>query len=102
MRLISWNVNGRRGPALERQLAAMVDRAPDLVALQEVRADTVAPWRDGLRGAGLGHVLDSGDGLSLAAPNGQDYRRRYFNLVASRRALQRLPSLQVAFPERYL
>ena len=28
MRVISWNVNGRYGPALARQVAAVVDRRP--------------------------------------------------------------------------
>ena len=39
MRLISWNVNGRYGPALERQIAAVAERSPDLVALQ--KSDTL-------------------------------------------------------------
>ena len=31
MRLISWNVNGRCGPALPRQLAAVRERGADVV-----------------------------------------------------------------------
>ena len=34
MRLISWNVNGRYGPALAKQIAAVSEESPDLVALQ--------------------------------------------------------------------
>jgi exonuclease III len=51
MRPISWNVNGRYGPALARQITAMRDRRPDLVALEEVRAESLAAWRDGLKHA---------------------------------------------------
>jgi hypothetical protein len=45
MRLLSWNVNGRRGTALERQVAAVASRRPDLVALQEVRIASLDAWR---------------------------------------------------------
>ena len=41
MRLISWNVNGRYGAALPKQIAGLLARSPDVVALQEVRAESV-------------------------------------------------------------
>jgi exodeoxyribonuclease III len=75
---------------------------PDLVALQEVRRETVERWRTALQGAGLVYLLDSADGLAVTGPAGRDYRRRYFNLLASRWALERMPNLEIAFPERYL
>jgi exonuclease III len=53
MRLISWNVNGRYGPALGEQIAVISERGPDLVALQEVRAESLPRWREGLARAGL-------------------------------------------------
>ena len=102
MRLLSWNVNGRRGTALERQVAAVTSRRPDLVALQEVRIESLDAWRTGLGAAGLVHLVDSATDLSVAAPAGAEYRRRYFNLIASRWSLERLPGLAIAYPERYL
>ena len=61
MRVISWNVNGRYGSALQRQIAAVCDRGPDLVALQEVRAESAGAWREGLERAGLSNMVDSSD-----------------------------------------
>src|SRR4051812_28098862 len=102
MRLISWNVNGRYGAALPEQIAAVADRRPDLVALQEVRAESADAWTDGLQRVGLDHVIDSSDLLARSAPAGRDYERRYFNLIAARRPLEALAGLDIAFPERYL
>lgn len=102
MRMISWNVNGRYGPALPRQLAAARERGADVVALQEIRAESLPVWREGLQGAGLEHVLDSWDLVAVPSLSGREYRRIYFNVVASRWPLRRLPGLQLGFPERYL
>ena len=102
MRLISWNVNGRRGPALSRQLAAVRERGADVVALQEIRAESLGVWREGLKHAGLEHVLDSSGLLAVPSLSGREYRRIYFNVVASRWPLRRLPGLRLEFPERYL
>ena len=52
MKLISWNVNGRVRATLRRQLTALLDRAPDVVALQEVTAGSHQGWLDGLEEAG--------------------------------------------------
>ena len=38
----------------------------------------------------------------MPATSGRDYKRRYFNLVAARWPLERLPGLKLEFPERYL
>ena len=43
MRLLTWNLNGRR--RIERQAAAVVGRAPDIVALQELTANSIGAWR---------------------------------------------------------
>lgn len=102
MRLISWNVNGRYGPALPGQLAAVRERGADVVALQEIRAESLRVWRDGLKDAGLEHVHDSSDLLAAPSLSGREYRRLYFNVVASRWPLRRLPGLLLEFPERYL
>ncbi len=50
--LISWNVAGRVR-RLTEQVAFLAGQAPDLVALQEVRAHTLSAWRRGLREAGI-------------------------------------------------
>ena len=102
MRLISWNVNGRSGPALPRQVAAVCERGADVVALQEIRAESLRVWREGLHHAGLEHVLDSSDLVAVPSLSGREYRRIYFNVVASRWPLRRLPGLELEFPERYL
>lgn len=54
MRLISWNVNARKGIA-EAQASALGQREPDIVALQEIRAGTVDAWEKQLRLCGLEH-----------------------------------------------
>ena len=102
MRLISWNVNGRYGAALPKQIARLLARSPDLVALQEVRLESVCAWLDGLERAGLAHAIESSDLLGARSRSGREYRRIYFNLMASRWPLQRLPVLRLEFPERYL
>jgi exonuclease III len=102
VRLISWNVNGRYGHALPRQLAAVRERGADVVALQEVRTESLPVWREGLKHAGLEHVRDSSDLVAVPSLSGREYRRIYFNLIASRWPLRRLPGLQLEFPERYL
>jgi hypothetical protein len=102
VRLISWNVNGRYGPALGRQIAAVLDQRPDVVALQEVRGESVRVWRDGLVGGGLAEILASSELINRPSLSGREYRRIYFNLVASRWPVRPLADLQLEFPERYL
>lgn len=102
MRLVSWNTNGRYGQALPRQIEAVQTRTPDVVALQEVRRESLDAWRSGLRANELPHISDSSELLLRAGPPGRDYHRRYFNLIASRWPLSSLGGLDVAFPERYL
>jgi len=65
MRVISWNVNGRQGSALPRQIAALLDRGPDVVALQEVRKESLRVWLDAPQHGGLVHSLDSSDLLGV-------------------------------------
>ena len=98
MRLLSWNVAGRKAK-LNKQAAAIDRREPDLVALQEVRRETLSSWRQHLGAAGLPWTVDSGDLLES---------RRNFNLIASRWELEKLPDLQNPepteefHPERYV
>lgn len=89
MRLITWNLNKRRNYAA--QVAALAARQPDIVALQEVTANT----RDGLQVAlaeiGLLHSVCS-------AAHGSHTKRGYV-MIASRYPLQPLPFVSAAFPE---
>ena len=100
MRLISWNVNKSAAARIRRQAAAIGERRPDLVALQEVRASTVGVWREELAAVGLAHVVCS---LEWAAEAGVDRRRSGGGvLIASRWSLSPLPSLGIPWPERVL
>ena len=96
MRVISWNVNGRYGPALAKQIAAVCERPPDVVALQEVRHESRRAWLEGLERAGHTHTIDSSDLLGLPSRSGREYRRIYFNLLASRWPLRRLAEHDLA------
>lgn len=63
MRLISWNV-ARAGPErIGCQVAALAARAPDIIALQEVRINRVPEFRRALADAGFPCVLDGFAGV---------------------------------------
>lgn len=101
IRLISWNVNARV-VCLPAQVAALADRRPDIVALQEVTRTTVAPLSAGLAQVGLIHITDS---FGLAPPDAVlTGSRRYGELIASRWPLRALPpaALTLPWPERLL
>ncbi|MFQ3618240.1 MAG: endonuclease/exonuclease/phosphatase family protein [Cyanobacteriota bacterium] len=101
MRLISWNVNARR-TLVERQVTALAEFCPDIIALQEVTPTSLLPFQIALRKAGYLHIVDS---FSLAPvefiPLGP---RRYGLLLASRYALapQNPDLFQLPWPERVL
>ena len=110
MKVLCWKVCGQLGALAERQIAAVLERAPDVVALQEVSAGNYADWREGLMGAGYSVVaaLDLTDlPYPLTVP---PIRRRYFNLTAARVPLAPLRGIEfedpekatAAFPEKYL
>jgi exonuclease III len=92
MRLLSWNVAGRTA-LLDRQIAAVRRREPDVVCLQEVRPSTAPAWREALGEDGLAFAHDSGE-----------FRdgRRLFNLTAARWRLRDQPPLGAPQPERVL
>jgi exonuclease III len=56
--VITWNV-ARRVTRLAEQAAALGERAPDVVALQEVTTRTVPLWREAFAAIGLPHALAS-------------------------------------------
>jgi len=99
VRLITWNVNRRVG-VLAAQAAALAERSPDVVALQEVTARSWPLWRAALGTIGLAHAACSLDGADPARrPIG---RRRTGVLIASREPLTADGSLAVPWPETAL
>jgi endonuclease/exonuclease/phosphatase family metal-dependent hydrolase len=58
VRLITWNV-ARRVQALAAQAAAVAEREPDVLALQEVTARTLPLWETACATSGLPHVACS-------------------------------------------
>jgi exonuclease III len=94
MRVITWNV-ARRSSRLAEQAAALASREPNVVALQEITAATLALWRVALERIGLPHIrasLDSADPARAPAS-----RRRTGVLLASSTPL-RDPSTALAVP----
>lgn len=123
VKVLSWNVNGRVGGALAKQLAAVLAQEPDVVALQEVTGGSYADWSRGLMDAGFS-VLSTIDLLLLPYPpppypmppfpravirEGQ-IARKYMNVLASRHPIAMLPGLafidpeevRFGFPEKYI
>jgi exonuclease III len=99
VRLITWNVN-RRVSVLAAQAAALADRSPDVVALQEVTAGSWPLWRAALETIGLAYAACSLDGADPARqPIG---RRRTGVVIAARRPLAAAESLTVPWPETTL
>jgi len=100
VRLITWNV-ARRVRALAEQAAALGERGPDVVALQEVTARTLPLWEAACATLGLPHLactLREAD--PERAPAGP---RRTGVLVAAREPLEPLPGLlPVPWPETAL
>ena len=124
VKILSWNINGRVRQAQARQLAAVLEREADIVALQEVTLGNYDGWTDGLTAAGFS-VLSTVDLVALPyPPPGEDglypsppfppgfkeqVRRKNFNLVAARHPISALPGLsfeeseaELAFPEKHL
>ena len=100
LRLITWNV-ARRVQALAAQATALAERAPDVVALQEVSARTLALWEAALPAIGLPHVASTlRDADPAREPAGP---RRTGVLLAAREPLEARPRLlPVPWPETAL
>jgi exonuclease III len=100
VRLITWNV-ARRVSALAEQAAAVAEREPDVLALQEVTARTLPLWEAACRTIGLEHVDCT---LAAADPaRAPAARRRTGVLLAARAPLEPLPDLLgVPWPETAL
>jgi exonuclease III len=101
MRLISWN-GAARTKLLERQVAALGDRQPDIVAMQEVREPAVERYLAALRAIDLPYAADSfrlsPDRTSLTGA------RCYGEVFAARWPLRALPpsTFAIPWPERVL
>jgi exonuclease III len=95
LRLVSWNIAGRvrRQP---EQVACLSDAAADVLCLQEVRASTLAPWKQALCELGYAHIEHAP--LDLEAR----VRRPLAVLTASRAPMSALEQPPVPWPERVL
>jgi len=96
MRLISWNVNKRVKESLRRQVEALAERGPDVVALQEVTTTTALTFPALLESIGLSHVqtsrvLAEHDPRNPAPPNAGI-------LIASRWPFRILPPSEFPIP----
>jgi exonuclease III len=98
--VVTWNVAGRVR-TVPLQAAALAEQPADVIALQEVRLSSLAPWGDALRGLGFEHVvtsLDAHDPAMRLAPD-----RRLGVLIAGREPVEALPGPpDLPWPERVL
>ncbi len=99
MRLITWNV-ARRVSRIAEQAVALADRAPDVVALQEVTRASLPLWRAALTTIGLPEACCS---LDDADPGREPAARRVTGvLIAGRTELEPVAALAVPWPETAL
>ena len=99
MRLITWNLNARRG-SIPLQVAALARHSPDILALQEVSRGMVEPLRCELSAIGLSHAIDS---FAVAPSWKAKGPRRYGLMIAARFPLAPSRSdVSVCWPERLL
>jgi exonuclease III len=129
MKVFSWNVQGRVGATLDRQLSALVDHdhKPDIVALQEITKTSFPEWEKGLRKAGYS-VVSTLDRMGDSYPEPpypkevfppprrggihRQIERTNFNLTAARDPIpitvfggfsfEDSEEEKYAFPEKYL
>jgi exonuclease III len=110
MKILSWKVCGQLAALAERQIEAVLEREPDVLALQEISAGNYEDWCEGLMGTGYS-IVSAIDLTGVPYPEtAPPIRRRYFNLIATRRPIAPLKGLKfenpaqaaVAFPEKYL
>jgi exonuclease III len=90
VRLITWNV-ARRVRPLAAQAAALGERGPDVIALQEVTSRSLPLWEAVLATLGLPHVACTLRGAEPAREPAA--RRRTGVLLAARAPLEPLPGL---------
>ena len=94
MRIVSWNVAGRR-TRLPEQAEAVLSVAPDVVCLQEVTVNSLPEWRAALAGAGFDPGVTPLDDGRPPKP------RRLAVLTCAREPLTRVPLPEdLPWPER--
>ena len=93
MRLLTWNVAGRR-TRLAEQAEMVAAAGADVVFLQEVTVNSLPEWRAALEDAGFGHTLTPLDDGRPPKP------RRLAVLTAAREPLERLALGDLVWPER--
>ncbi|MFN8528956.1 MAG: endonuclease/exonuclease/phosphatase family protein [Anaerolineae bacterium] len=92
MHLITWNLNKRR--AIEPQVAALIDRQPDVIALQEVSVRNLPRLREAFAAVGYPYALDS--------VHADPMPRRPFVMLVSRHSLQQLDAPVLPFQQAYV
>jgi exonuclease III len=96
LRVLTWNV-ARRRSRLAEQAAALAQREPDVVGLQEITAGTLPLWRAAFETIGLPHVRAS---LDRADPDREPAsRRRTGVVIASREEAAEIPAIPAPWPE---
>jgi endonuclease/exonuclease/phosphatase family metal-dependent hydrolase len=93
MRIVSWNVAGRRAK-LPDQAAAVLGVGPDVVCLQEVTPNSLPEWRAQLAGAGFDAGVCPLDDATPPKP------RRLGVLTAARTPLDRIDLPELPWFER--
>ena len=97
---MSWKVCGQLAALAQRQIEAVLERGPDVVALQEISAGNYAEWCEGLMGAGYS-IVGSLDLTALPYPlTVPPIRRRYFSVTAARGPIAPLAGIKFADPEK--
>ena len=95
MKLISWNIGGKV-KGCEAHALALLDFAPDIITLQEVRPNAVPKLKAVFQAHDLKHVLDTTDMVIHS-------RRHYGVLIASRWPLEQCSvQFDIPFRERSL
>jgi exonuclease III len=94
VRLVSWNVAGRKS-RLEEQAERVLGEDPDLVCLQEVGPLTATGWSERLVDAGLEAVV-------ALLPRVREGSRPLAVLIAARGSAEVVPVEDVPWPERVL
>jgi exonuclease III len=98
--VVTWNVAGRVR-TVPLQAAALAEQPADLIALQEVRLSSLAPWREALAELGYAHVVTSLDDHDPAVALAPD--RRLGVLIAGREPVESIGApAGVPWPERIL
>jgi exonuclease III len=94
--LLTWNVAGRVGANQERQIAALAERAFDVLCLQEITPRTRARWIEALEAQGLNIAVSEWP----VEPRGS---RRFAVLIASRAPMRPVAAPRdLPWPERHL